>query len=126
MKIKQALMLTLLICVGEVNAAQNINPWMTFGDFPVVGVLGQQVCTNIGWGDTSPYCTSFGPAFTAGYVTGDSCPEGTAAITVNGFNFSQYNGWNGLGTGYGCDTSRWWMTCSYSTYKTGTLCVVPK
>lgn len=110
---------------GGVNAAQNISPGMTFGDLPVVGVLGQFVCTAIGYYD-GLYCSASGASFTAGNTSGDSCPENTAAITVNGFNFSQYNGWNGLATGYGCDPSRWWNPCTYSTYKVGTLCVIAK
>ena len=87
---KLTLLITLLIC-GGVNAAQNISPGTTFGDLPVVGVLGQFVCTAIGYYD-GLYCSASGASFTAGNTSGDSCPENTAAITVNGFNFSQYNG----------------------------------
>jgi hypothetical protein len=95
--------------VNAANAVTNINPNMTFGDLPVVGVIGS-------------YNGNNEPGFVAGYTPNDDCPPGTARINVNGFDFTPYNGWNGTHTiryQFG-----WFIY--YETHSVATLCVVPK
>lgn len=141
MKIKQALTLMLLMwgAVKSSLAADNINPNMTFGSMPVVGVLfdAQPYVSYRGLRYFLDECiadsgfTNCGVGLAAGKVksnylngmlTGFSCPANTASIPVEGFDFTNYNGWNGV-------YRRQEVFFGFNkevTYTIKTLCVVPQ
>jgi hypothetical protein len=86
---------------------------MTFGDLPVVGVL---------------LSDDFGVYhYGAGYVIVDgggvTCPTNTANISVQGFDLTPYNGWNGIYTGFECGPLGCWPT---RPAHVSTLCVTPR
>jgi hypothetical protein len=109
---------------------------MTFGDLPVVGVL-------LGTLDDSDSSASLGSAggFDGGYTVstqrtypqygagnvvvdaqGVKCPNGTAEIRVQGFDFTPYNGWNGTYT-----YTLWvWYGQQSNTIQVIKLCVPPR
>jgi hypothetical protein len=127
-----------------------MNPNMTFGSMPVVGVI-FNAPPYISGGptyalDPAATCTTNGSDFgdcgsgaAAGQVkaryytacncgwqvAGFSCPANTASIPVDGFDFTNYNGWNGV-----YPTSYTYFSFPLGmqkvTYTIKTLCVVPQ
>jgi hypothetical protein len=118
MKIKQAIALMLLICAGEVSAGGNVYPWLTFGDMPVVGVL----LVDIGSSDGA-LLTEYGAGNVVVDGDGVRCPPNTAEISVRGFDFTPYNGWNGIYIDSGCNP---FGGCRSRPLRVSTLCVTPR
>jgi hypothetical protein len=134
-------LMIIILMWGGVNQVfadevKNVNPDMTFGSMPVVGLLFNSFSTMGECTTNGNDSVSCGATIAAGQVkthyytgcncgwqvAGFSCPANTASISVDGFDFTKYNGWDGI-----YHTNRFNIfTGREEIYTVTTLCVVPQ